>query len=264
MGPVRRFLRSVSDWCRRRVQRALRRNRRLQALDLLQTVPAAPVATDADRADWSVRDVLVGSFKSREQFQDNFSRNYYYMPAGLLEGEVSDVRYVALYQSQRFFRDQSGIRYYGRVTSAKQVLRVDVDFPGSPDLAEELYYVFTVDAWQILPRTISIRDEGVYAPRCTGFFLLQSCHRSYELFQVRSATDFHLMTAIDRALEDLPSTRHRKAPIYPIPGHGYIAAVGKHLLLTDTNGNVRARLPVKSFVQNPRSSYLRFKMHLGK
>ena len=73
-------------------------------------------------------------------------------------------RVLFLYHSQRFFRDQSGIRYYGRVTSAKQVLRVDVDFPGNPDLSEDLYYVFTVDAWQILPQTIPIRDEGVYAP----------------------------------------------------------------------------------------------------
>lgn len=260
MGPVRRFF----HWCRRRIRRALKRTRRHQMLDLMQTILPPPNVTDADRADWTARDVLVGSVKSMEQFDDNLARNYYYMPACLLEGQLSDVRYVALYQSQRFFRDQSGIRYYGRVTSAREVLREDVDFPGSPELAEERYYVFTVDAWQTLRETISVRDEGVYAPRCTGFFLLQSCSRSYELFQIRSALDFHLKTAIDRAVEDLPTTRRTTAPVYPVADRGYVAVVGKHLLLADPTGKVRTRLPIKSFTQNPRSSYLRFKLHLGK
>lgn len=260
VGPVRRFF----HWCRRKIRRALKRTRRHQMLDLMQTTLPPPIITDADRADWSIRDVLVGSVKSMEQFDDNLARNYYYMPACLLEGQLSAVRYVALYQSQRFFRDQSGIRYYGRVTSAREVLREEVDFPGSPELADERYYVFTVDAWQTLMETISVRDEGVYAPRCTGFFLLQSCHRSYELFQIRSAADFHLMTAIDRALEDLPTARHSKTPVYPVADCGYVAVIGKHLLLTDPTGKVLTRLPIKSFTQNPRSSYLRFKLHLGK
>lgn len=265
MGAMARAFQSVRDWCRRRMRRILRRNRRAVAVDIMQAehkMPT-PVTDEAESADWTQRDTLVGSFRSPEQFYDNLSRNYYYFPAAFLEGELEDIQYIALYQSQRFFRKEAGIRYYGKVTGARRVSREEIDFPGSPDLLNEPYCVFTVEYWQELETPISIRDEGVYAPRKTNFFLLRHCTRSYELFHIRSAADYRLMTALNRALHDAKTARGgRKTTLYSVANTHFVAADRKSFMLTDTQGHILERIPVNSFIRNPRAGFVSFQRQL--
>lgn len=258
MGPMARAIRSFTDWCRRRLRRIRRRSRRAIAVELIQTAkPNLP----QPETDWDCRDVLVGSFRSREQFQDNLSRNYYYLPADFLEGEPESVRYVALYQSQRFFQAESGIRYYGKVLHAKWVTREEIDFPGDPYQSGEPYYIFVVDGWQTLPQTISVKDEGVYAPRKTSLFLLQNCTRSFELFHIRRDEDFRLMDALDRASEELRAAK-KITTVYPICENRFLVTVKNHFLLTDSQGNILSKISAGSFARNTRNSFHALKKHL--
>ena len=56
----------------------------------------------AKNTDWGSYDVLVGSFGSKEQFEDNFARKYYYAPAAFIKENKMPVKYIALYQSKKF------------------------------------------------------------------------------------------------------------------------------------------------------------------
>ena len=264
MGPMARAFRSFTHWCRRKMQRLLRRNYRRTAVELVQANSGkeSQLPTELEQqlqaVDWSCRDTLVGSFRAPEQFYDNLNRNYYYIPAGFLEGDPSEIRYIALYQSQRFFGNDAGISYYGKVTRAQRVKREEIGFPGNPYASDEPYVLFAVDCWLSLETPISIRDEGVYAPRKTHFFLLQNCTRSYELFHIRTEADYRLMVAIGKALEDRTADK-KKRTLYPVDGNFFVAVIGKHILLTDAGGNILDRRNADSFARSPRSGFYGFK-----
>ena len=70
----------------------------------------ADLAHELAATDFSVRDVLVGSVGSIEQFRDNLARKYYYVPERNLDLTKLPIRYVALYQSLYLFDEESGIR----------------------------------------------------------------------------------------------------------------------------------------------------------
>ncbi len=147
------------------------------------------------RVDWSELDVLVGSFKSVSQFEYNLDKKFYYTPYAFLDGSHT-VRYVALYQSATNFGDRSGIWYYGEVRETRKVKRRDIPLKMNRDNGDEPYAVFFVHEWKQLPTPIAIRDDGVYKPRYTNFFLLTNSSYTYELFNIKSTPQYNLSTTL--------------------------------------------------------------------
>lgn len=212
----------------------------------------AEMETELEGADWHTRDVLVGSLRSQAQLADNLRRSYYYVPARTLPDRAVPIRYIALYQSRNLFGADAGIRYYGRVSYQKPVLRGQIDFPLSRNNPEELYYAFRVESWRALPSPIEIRDEGVSAPKFTNLFLLEHCTQSFELFHIRSEADFRLMAAIRRAL----AQSHQK---YRIDEGHTLAAAKESFLLMDAGGRILGRVPMDSFHRSPSSAFRQLK-----
>ena len=169
------------------------------------------------RVDWSRRDVLVGSLGSKEQFQDNLSKKYYYVPAKYVERSRLPIHYIALYQSTRMFGNQSGIRYYGEVIEAKRLKRSEIKFPSRRQNGDELYYAFMVKNWIELPIAISVKDEGVYEPKFTNLFLIQHCNQSYELFHIHSEAQYRLLHELKRMFDNAAiNTNSQSEPIYQL------------------------------------------------
>jgi hypothetical protein len=150
------------------------------------------------QVDWTKNDVLVGSVGSREQFEDNIARKYYYVPAKYISQEQLPIHYVAIYQSSAKFGGQSGIRYYGETIEVKRLKRSEIRFPSRRNNPDEPYYAFLVKEWKELPVAITVKDEGVYAPKFTNLFLLQHCSQSHELFNIHTDDEYRIMHELKR------------------------------------------------------------------
>lgn len=219
----------------------------------------APLPPEAEmelgKTDWSVRDVLVGSLGSQAQLADNLRRAYYYVPARTLPDADLPIRYIALYQSRNLFGADAGIRYYGRVSCHKSVLRKQIDFPLSRNNPDELYYAFRVESWRTLPSPMEIRDEGVSGPKFTNLFLLEHSAQSFELFHIHSEWEFRLMAAIRHALS-------QSGGEYRIDDAHTLAVVDGFFVLMDTGGEILGRIPVGSFHHSPGSTFRQLKQML--
>lgn len=148
--------------------------------------------------DWGDQDVLVGSFKSREQFNINFEKKFYYTPLKNIEkGQI--IKYVALYQSIATFGDSAGIKFFGKVKKKQILKRRDIPVKTNRDNGDEDYAVFYIEKWQSLEEKIVVLGESVYKPRYTNLFLLQNCAYTYELFCVKSSSQFWLTETLKKA-----------------------------------------------------------------
>ena len=208
------------------------------------------------KVDWSVKDVLVGSFKSEKQFIDNYKRKYYYVPAKHVDGNLFPIKYVALYQSSNMFGNEAGIRYYGKITKAKRLRREEIDFPYAPHKAKEPYYAFMVDEWKTLSDVILVKDEGVAEPKFTNLFLLQNCNQSYELFNVHSDEEYRLMFEIKKAFKDIKtSTTNNETISYSINDKNTIAITEGYFTIMSKNGDILDRISMSSFAKSPRAGF---------
>lgn len=168
--------------------------------------------------DWSRRDVLVGSFRNREQFEVNLRDGYYYVPARVFDAGRLPIRYVALYQSSNLFGENAGIRYYGEVLTTTKVKRRVIPLPMSGRNGDEPYYVFRVSEWKSLDRPISVKDEGVNEPKYTNMFLLNNSVHTYELFSIGSEEQFRLLYELKRVFDHAEIEGDGAEPTYKIDG----------------------------------------------
>ncbi len=110
--------------------------------------------------DWNKRDVLIGTFRSKEQFGICKEKNMYYIPANRIKDEQLPVHYVAMFQTNRIFPNESGIYYYGEVLRTARVARrsiTEVPMRSGKD-PNEAYYKFYVREWVLLKNPILHRE----------------------------------------------------------------------------------------------------------
>ncbi len=216
------------------------------------TLPAG-IEKRLAKVDWSVKDVLIGSVGSKEQFEDNIARRYYYFPEKNIDSVPVSVRYIALYKS--------GIKYYGEVEHAKRIRRKEIHFPMRRNNGEEWYYAFRIREWKTLKTPISFKDEYVYnKPRFTNLFLLENCTLSYELFEIHADDEFRLMYEIKRMLrDDSAEEQNRIEPIKHLENEN---AIYKHdgvfeILKEDGQPLFYPPIKVSEYLKHP-SSYYRY------
>ena len=206
------------------------------------------------RVDWSRRDVLVGSLGSEAQLESNLQWNYYHVPACYLSDDGSSVRYVAIYQSRNLFGEGGGIRYYGEVTHVERMERRKVRLPVNRHNDGEIYCVFHIRQWKLLPRTVAIREEWVSEPRFTNFFLLEHAKQSYELFSIRSEQDFRLMALLHGLLEG----SRRSTACKVRRDRGLLLTRGSIAVITP-EGKLLDQISLNEFREAPGSGFWRIK-----
>ena len=141
--------------------------------------------------DWSRRDMLVGSVRSKKQFYHQIKEKYYYLPAKYMPEDAGSLAFVSMYLPRRY--DDAGIRYYGRITRITYLVRSQIPYPMSRNNPDEMYCRLDVASWHARSVPISIKEEGVYIPQMTYSFLFVHCRETYELFHIHSAEDFLLL-----------------------------------------------------------------------
>ena len=155
------------------------------------------------KVDWSKEEVLVGSLSSLGQWEECFKKKYYYVPVSALYENYHQVEYIAIYQSKNLFGKEAGIRYYGEVIEVSIMPRIEINNLVGRTHPNAKCYRFTIKEWKKLSSKIEFERDWVYRPRYSNSFLLHNSKSTFELFNIRSESDYRLVYELRRIQENL-------------------------------------------------------------
>ena len=155
------------------------------------------------KVDWSKEEVLVGSLSSLGQWEECFKKKYYYVPVSALYENYHQVEYIAIYQSKNLFGKEAGIRYYGEVIEVSIMPRIEINNLGGRTHPNAKCYRFTIKEWKKLSSKIEFERDWVYRPRYSNSLLLHNSKSTFELFNIRSESDYRLVYELRRIQENL-------------------------------------------------------------
>lgn len=155
------------------------------------------------KVDWSKEEILVGSLSSLGQWEECFKKKYYYVPVSALYENYHQVEYIAIYQSKNLFGKEAGIRYYGEVIDVSIMPRIEINNLVGRTHPNAKCYRFTIKEWKKLSSKIEFERDWVYRPRYSNSFLLHNSKSTFELFNIRSESDYRLVYELRRIQENL-------------------------------------------------------------
>lgn len=197
--------------------------------------------------DWEKRDVLVGSFRNEAQFRVCMEKNFYYIPADLIEEWDKPIHFVAAFQTPRMFRDQAGVRYYGKVLEERIVPRGSIhEVPQTHGTPKALYYRYEIEKWLPLETPILPR-ESAFVRAFTNFFLLENAQYVPELL-LGSEEEYRLYTELKRR-------EGRRGPGFAL-GETQVILDGSTIRLRLEDGK-ESRCRVQEFEKRPMAAFRR-------
>lgn len=159
------------------------------------------------KVDWNKRDVLVGTFRSRAQFEVCYEKDFYYIPKSLITDARLPIHYVALYQTdEKFGKGNGKIQYYGEVLRTALVKRSSIkEVPMTHNNGDELYYKMYVREW--LDITDSNESGTIIKPKESGFtceftnmFLLEHSEYVQDL-RLKNEDEYRFYSELKRNVE---------------------------------------------------------------
>ena len=215
------------------------------------------------KVDWSVRDVIVGTVRTKEQLQFNLNGRGYYVPARYISDNQLPIRYIALYEKD--LGSDSGIKRFGEVLTTQKIRRKRIPIPMRSNTdPEEFYYYFTVRKWEQLPQVIALQDTAKGRPRFTNKFLLDHCTKSYQLFSISSEEEYRLMMEINKAFDNLSAeSADNNTTVYRVNDRNTIIVQDGLFTITNDQGEILNAIPISMFSHNPRSSFNKLKKIIG-
>lgn len=155
--------------------------------------------------DWDKRDVLIGTFRSEEQFQICYDKKFYYVPAKRISESRLPIHYVALYQTNKMFGEGNGqIRFYGEAVRVELMKRADIkEVPVNRKNGDEQYYRITVREWKDIAETNESKKpilpkESGFVVDFTNLFLLEHSEWVSEL-RLKSEAEYRFYTELKRS-----------------------------------------------------------------
>ena len=176
---------------------------------------------------FSERNVLIGTLKNKEQYHINIDNKFYHMPKKSVNLVKNNIKYIALYKSNKIFGEDAGITCYGKVKEINVVQRKEI--AEIPKASEELYCRFEIEEWIELPHKIISNGFPLRRPIYTTFYLLNNAHTLEELC-IKNKEEFRLWMELKRfAKEDMKAKVDK--------GNGNIEAFdinGINIIVTNT------------------------------
>lgn len=137
--------------------------------------------------DFLEHEVLIGTVKSKKQFEINFSEKFYHIPEAVVPKNMMPVEYIALYLPSGTFGDEDGcIRYYGKISETKIVKRDEITSLPSKN-PEMSYYKFEIEEWKKLEFPIIRECGGIYAKAFTSLEKLLSAKKLSDIINTEYA-----------------------------------------------------------------------------
>lgn len=207
-----------------------------------------------EKYDWSVRDVMVGTVRSKEQLDFNMDKKGYYVPAKYITDDDLPIRYIALHEEG--IGGESGIKVVGEVLTAQKLKRGKIPVSMSRNNADETYYYFTVRSWQPLDKTIAIKDSSKGKPRFTNKLLLDTCTQSYQLFEITTEEEYRLMQELNNAFGDGVIGGEK---VFKINDKFSITTLNGKFTIMNIAGQIIDEVPIESFQKRPRVTFGKIK-----
>lgn len=155
--------------------------------------------------DWDKRDVLIGTFRSVEQFQICYDKKFYYVPVKRISESKLPIHYVALYQTNKMFGEGEGqIRFYGEAIRVELVKRAEIkEVPVVRKNGEEPYYKIMVRKWKDITEVNESKQpirpkESGFVVDFTNLFLLEHSEWVPEL-RIKSEAEYRFYTELKRS-----------------------------------------------------------------
>ena len=173
------------------------------------------------------RNVLVGTFKNKEQYHININNKFYHMPKKSVNLVKNNIKYIAIYKSNKLFGEDAGITCYGKVKEINVVQRKEIT--EIPKASDELYCRFEIEEWVELPHKIISNGFALRRSMYTTFYLLSNADTLEELC-IKNKEELRLWMELKRfAKEDVVAKVNKEA--------GNIEAFdidGINVIVTDT------------------------------
>ena len=207
--------------------------------------------------DWRKRDVLVGTFRSRQQFDICFNKNFYYIPVKQVPDNRLPIHYVALYQTKNKFGNDAGIHYYGEVLRTTMVRRKNIkEVPLTHANAEEFYYRFVVRRWDMLERVIEPKEHG-FPCDYTNMFLLQHSEYIPELL-IESEEKYRFYEELKRSVNNAKINKDADNIGFEYEDVQFIFTGGNILAIKE--GRIVEKRAISDFARRPADTYRRLRM----
>lgn len=211
------------------------------------------------KVDWSVRDVLIGTLRNKEQLQVCLDHHFYHIPVVRVSENELPIRYVAIYQSKNAFGTEAGIRYYGEVTKCIPVKRCDIhEIPSSK---EEMYYRLEIKRWKELSKPISVKEMRVQGCYFTNLFLLEHSSETPELW-IKSEEGYRLYSELKRAINDTTINDEENALGFSFDGFAVGFVDGKISVSKGTK--IFAQYEIADFSRSPNAVFRRLQKELAR
>ena len=132
-------------------------------------------------------EVLIGTVKSKKQFEVNYSERFYHIPAAVVPKNMLPVKYIALYLPEGTFGDEEGcIRFYGKIREAKIIKREEIKNIPSRNYGTD-YYKFEVEEWKRLDFPIIRECGAIYTKAFTSLEKLLSAKKLSDIINTKYA-----------------------------------------------------------------------------
>ena len=204
--------------------------------------------------DWEKRDVLIGTFRNREQFDICFEKNFYYVPAKQVNESKLPIHYVALYQTNRIFGEGNGqIEYYGEAIRVALVRRSSIkEVPMSRNNGDELYYRITIKEWKRISEINETRSpikpkESGFVVDFTNMFLLQHSEFVQEL-RFMSEAEYRFYSELKRNAK-IAEIGDERAVSFAVENSRFVFANGDIIAIKD--GKIVEKKSIFDFNKRP-------------
>lgn len=133
------------------------------------------------------KNVLVGCMSREEQLEIALRNKFYHTPLENITNHklLTQLEYVALYQSKKFFGKSSeivGVRYYGKIKDWKIVKRGEITvIPSKHNPPDKLYVMFEIEEWETRNDIILPGGHGVRSIAFTSKYIFDRAQEIAEL-----------------------------------------------------------------------------------
>ena len=206
------------------------------------------------KVDWTKRDVLIGTFRSQNQFNICKEKKFYYIPAKRIKDENLPIHYVAAFQTPRVFTDKAGIYYYGEVLRTALVRRSAIkDVPITQNNPDELYYRFALREWIPLRKPILPKEQG-FVYEYTNMFLLENSEFVPEL-KLDSEEEYRLYTELKHRVNDVRIEGEETSSGFTV--NNAAIRFDNGMIIVNKNGIDFTRYAIQAFLKTPNAVFRR-------
>jgi len=142
------------------------------------------------------KNVLVGCMSREEQLEIALRHKFYHTPLENITNHklLTQLEYVALYQSKKFFGKSSeivGVKYYGKIKDWKIVKRSEiVEIPSKHNPPDKLYVKFEIEEWEVREKLILPGGHGVRSITFTSRYIFD---RAMEIAELKLENEEELL-----------------------------------------------------------------------